>query len=448
MHNKHIKWISTTKDNRWEDRNLAYTVETDDFLEMTGEKYQHIGGFGGCFNELGWIVLSKLDEEKRKKVLSELFNPVTGCKFNFCRLPMGASDYASEWYSYNDHDGDYMMEKFSIERDRLFLLPYIKESMNIRHDLKFFASPWSPPVWMKSPKVYNYGRLRMEKEILNAYALYFKKYIEAYRAEGIDINQIHIQNEPFADQKFPSCLWSGEQFRVFIRDYLGPLFERENISTEIWFGTLNGPAGTVYNANGLKVQDYDSYIDHVLFDKKVRKYIKGLGFQWAGKQAIQRAHDSFPELMLMQTENECGDGLNTWEYAQYVFNLIRHYFVNGANSYIYWNMVLEPNGISTWGWNQNSLITIEPDSKAVKYNPEFYVMKHFSHFVSEGAVRIGTKGHWSGASLAFENPNGDIAVIVSNALNRPRNFSFSSRDETFTVTLKPDSFNTFLLHGN
>lgn len=446
MSERLLKWISTTEEKVWEGMNIQFTEASEDTLELTDVKFQSIDGFGGCFNELGWIALSKLEEKAKEKVISELFDPETGCKFSFCRMPIGANDYAAEWYSYDEHDGDYLMEKFSIDRDRSYLIPYIKKALDLRPDLKLFASPWSPPTWMKFPKVYNNGILRMEKEILDAYALYFKKFVDAYKAEGIDIHQIHIQNEPFANQKFPSCIWTGEQFRVFIKDHMGPLFEKENVDAEIWFGTLNGPTQMSFSPNGnITLQSYDSYADHVLFDEGARKYIKGVGYQWAGQYVIQRTYESFPELKLMQTENECGDGNNTWEYAQYVFNLMRHYFNNGVNSYIYWNMVLEPKGTSTWGWNQNSLITVKPDTKEVIYNPEFYVMKHFSHFISPGAVRLGTKGHWTGASLAFENPNGEIVVIVSNALDRVRSFTFKGKGKEFTAELKPYSFNTFVI---
>jgi glucosylceramidase len=441
-----IKWISTTENEVWKENNLQCIKVSSNSLEVTEEKYQVIDGFGGCFNELGWIALSKIEKKDRDKVISELFNTENGCKFNFCRLPMGASDYAAEWYSLNENDGDYSMEKFSIERDHLYLIPYIKESLAFNSYLKLFASPWSPPTWMKFPRAYNNGRLIMKKEILDAYALYFKKFVEAYEEEGIKIDQVHIQNEPFADQKFPSCLWSGEQYKVFIRDHIGPLFDKENVPAEIWFGTLNGPTQMSFSPIGtITVQSYDEYVDCVLFDDETRKYIKGVGYQWAGQNVIQRTHESFPELKLMQTENECGDGTNTWEYARYIFDLMRHYINNGANSYIYWNMVLEPQGTSTWGWNQNSLITINPDTKEVIYNPEFYLMKHFSHFIEPGAVRLGTKGHWSGNSLAFENPNGEVIIIVSNDMSVSRTFTFKVKGEEYSIELKPYSFNSFVV---
>jgi glucosylceramidase len=447
MINKGFRWVYTTQETRWKEADAVFTEASEDTLEITDVKYQKLDGFGGCFNELGWIALSKLSEEDRQNIITELFDPEAGCRFSFCRMPIGASDYAAGWYSHNENDGDYNMEKFSIERDRLYLLPYINEALKLRPDMKLFASPWSPPTWMKEPKVYNYGRLVMTKENLTAYALYFKKFIEAYKSEGIDISQIHIQNEPYADQKFPSCCWSGEQFRIFIREYLGPMFESGNMDTEIWLGTLNGPEGMPLTFSGLVENDYDSNVDQVLFDKEARKYLTGVGYQWAGKHAIQRTHESFPELKLMQTENECGDGTNSWSYARYVFSLIRHYMNNGVNSYIYWNMALEPTGRSTWGWKQNSLITVNPETKQAVYNPEFYVMKHFSHFVMPGAVRLGTAGHWTGASLAFENPNGEIVAVVSNALDKQRSITINIKNEKYTVELKSLSFNTFVLNS-
>ncbi|MBP2631227.1 MAG: O-glycosyl hydrolase [Firmicutes bacterium] len=441
-----IKWVSSTSNEVWTEVKPKFTEATGDTLELTGEKYQIINGFGGCFNELGGIALSKLKETKRNEVISALFSD-DGLKLNFNRLPIGANDYAQDWYSYDETDGDYAMENFSIERDKRYLIPYVKEAQILRSDMKFFASPWSPPTWMKTSKAYNNGRLKMDNEILDAYALYLKKYVDAYKTEGIDINQIHVQNEPFANQKFPSCLWSGEQFRVFIKDYLGPLFEKEHVPAEIWLGTLNGPTLMSFSSTGaITLDSYDEYVDRVLFDKEARKYIKGVGYQWAGQNVIQRTHDSFPELKLMQTESECGDSTNTWEYAQYVFGLMRHYFTNGANNYTFWNMVLEPHGVSTWGWPQNSLITVEPDTNTIIYNPEFYLLKHFSHFISPGATRIGIKGHWNGSALAFENPNGEIVIVVNNAVNSPRTFNFKGQNQEFSVELKPNSFNTFVLN--
>lgn len=441
-----MKWIQTTKEQLWQERAVDQLMASgSDTFELTGGIGQTMKGFGGCFNELGAMALKQLPEERQQEILKELFNQKTGCGFNFCRMPIGASDYAGKWYSHNEVENDYEMKEFNIDRDKEYLLPYIKAAMVHNPELKFFASPWSPPTWMKQPPVYNYGTLRMEPEILRAYALYFQKFVENYSKEGIKIEQVHIQNEPYADQKFPSCKWTPEQMRIFIRDYLGPCFEKEAIPAEIWLGTLNGPEDCSFTMLGMALNNYNRNLDHVLFDADARKYIKGVGYQWAGKNAIARTQESWPELQLMQTENECGDGRNSWEYAEYVFGLIRHYIRYGVNAYVYWNMVLEPGGASTWGWNQNAMITVDPLTKSVNYNPEFYVMKHYSHFVKPGAVRLDTKGHWNSMASAFRNPNGEIILVVQNALERVQQFTYDGNGIQFTVLLEPNSFNTFII---
>lgn len=440
-----MQWIATTPDIRWQEQTWQDRPAVADTLIVTATADQVIDGFGGCFNELGWIALGHLDPAEQSRVLADLFDPTAGSGLTFCRLPIGASDYAAQWYSLDEFEGDIELTHFSIERDRRYLIPYIKAAQDFNPQLRFFASPWSPPAWMKQPPVYNYGRLRMEPEILASYARYFEKYITAYQAEGIPISQVHVQNEPFADQKFPSCLWSPEQFRVFIRDYLGPRLAASGLATELWLGTLNGPTQMHFSPTGrIDINLYDRFVDDLLFDPDVRQYLRGVGYQWAGQHIIARTRESFPELGLMQTENECGDGNNTWVYAQYVFNLMRHYLGNGVSSYIYWNMILEPQGRSTWGWTQNALITIDPLTRRAIYNPEFYVLKHLARFVAPGARRLQTRGHWTGSSLAFANPDGSVVVVMSNALSRERAATLQIADQAYTVNLAADSFNTFV----
>lgn len=441
-----MKWIATTKEAQWQEKKVPVNEPgCNDKILLTGKTGQRVKGFGGCFNELGYIALQKIPKQKKEEIIDALFNQEGGCKFNFCRVPIGASDYAGEWYSLNETDNDYNMEHFSIERDRKYLLPYIKEAMKYKPDLRLFASPWSPPVWMKFPKAYNYGTIRMEPDILKAYALYFKKFVDSYREEGVTVEQVHVQNEVFADQKFPSCKWTAENLRVFIRDYLGPLFEKEAMDTQIWLGTLNGPEDMSFTMMGMVLDNYNRYVDHILFDEDARKYIKGIGYQWAGRGAIERTYESFPELSFMQTENECGDGKNSWEYAEYVFGLMRHYFKNGVNAYTYWNMVLEPGGESTWGWRQNSMITADPVNGEVIYNPEFYVMKHYSHFIQPGAVRLETKGHWNSMASVFKNPGGELVIAVQNPLERSLRLTFEGEGRSFTAELEKNSFHTFVV---
>jgi glucosylceramidase len=424
--------VTTTRQNLWQYMSPAGTAERQTNLRITDVAAQSWDGFGGCFNELGWLALSSLDEKARAKVLDALFHPEVGCRFNYCRLPIGASDYAAEWYSHNETPDDLEMAHFSIDRDRRILIPYIREALKRCPDLRLFASPWSPPTWLKFPRAYNYGTLIWKPEYLDAYARYFVRFVQAYRDEGITIHAVHVQNEPVADQKFPSCVWSGTQMRDFIRDHLGPAFEEAGLTTEIWLGTLN-------------TDDYDGFPHTVLSDAAARRFVKGVGFQWAGKGAVQRTAQSWPDVAISQTENECGDGRNTWEYATYVHGLLRHYICNGVSSYCYWNMVLEPGGRSTWGWNQNSMVVVDPAAGEVTYTPEFHVMKHFSAFVNPGARLLRTEGPWTGNAVAFRNPDDTLVVALNNPFPCPRGVCIEAGTETVAYDMPPESLNTMVI---
>ncbi len=166
-----MKWIATSSTAPWCEK-VPQPTEALPQLFVTDRRQQAIDGFGGCFNEIGWQALEALSEDRRTHVLRDLFDPAIGCGYRLCRVPVGANDYALEWYSHNECDGDFAMKHFSIERDRRYLIPYVRAAMSIQPDLRLFASPWSPPTWMKQPRVYNYGVLRWEPEILESYALY------------------------------------------------------------------------------------------------------------------------------------------------------------------------------------------------------------------------------------------------------------------------------------
>ncbi len=431
--NKNNLWIASSATRRWKKRTLILKSDHQPAdLVVTRDARQQWRGFGGCFNELGWIALSALPAGMRSSALDALFDPAGGCAFNLCRLPIGASDYAADWYSHDETPGDYSLKHFSVERDRRHLIPYIREALKRRPDMELFASPWSPPTWMKDPPVYNYGRLIWTERNLHAYAMYFARFVQEYARQGIRISQIHVQNEPLADQKFPSCLWTGEDLRDFIRDYLGPCFKRERVASEIWLGTLN-------------TEDHYGYAHTVLSDPLARSFVRGIGYQWAGKGAIQRTHMAWPDVPIMQTENECGDGRNSWDHAMYVFSLMQHYITNGVVAYVYWNMVLPPGGRSTWGWPQNSMITADPEKRRVLYNPEFYVMKHLSAFVRPGARVLRLEGPLCAMSVGFRNPDGCLILGVGNMLSERQTIRIEWPAGRALAVLDPRSVNTFVL---
>ena len=259
-------WISSTENTQWQEEE-NFINEKGIEIVIGAEKGKPIYGFGACFSELGIKAISSLDGEKRRAVYDDFFGK-DGCGFSFCRLPVGANDFAESWYSYNEVENDFSMEHFSIDRDKKYLIPAIKEAQERCPELSLFASPWSPPTWMKFPKVYNYGNFIMTDENLKAYALYFKKYLEAYEVEGIQISQLHVQNEIFANQKFPSCVWSGEDLRKFISEYL---IDEVGDKTEIWFGTINGPE----MGQLMLTTRHNGFLNLIMQDPKCAKNISG-----------------------------------------------------------------------------------------------------------------------------------------------------------------------------
>ncbi|TAU85096.1 glycoside hydrolase family 30 protein [Rhizobium leguminosarum] len=426
-----MRIVTTTEEAAWVAVEGS-SARVDNDLAPGDEITSHFKGFGTCFNELGWIALQKTSEAERAEVLRLLFAP-DEMAFTYCRLPIGANDYSASWYSHNETERDFAMESFSIARDREAVIPYIRAAQAASgQPLTLFASPWSPPSWMKFPKAYNYGHIVWEDAYLKAYADYFVRFVKAYEAEGLPISAVHPQNEPDSDQKFPSCRWTGEQLRDFLRDYLAPAFRHAGLNTDLWLGTIE--RGDVRG-------DFNKFVLPTLADPQARAAIKGIGFQWAGKHSIRQAQISAPELDLIQTENECGDGENSWDYAHYVFNLVRHFLDHGVSAYVYWNAVLEEGGVSTWGWKQNSMFTVAGDG-TLTIKPEFHVMRHFAGFVRPGATVSRPLGRWAGNAIYFRNPDGLEVVVMNNPTPDAVQVTARCGSATITLDLPPHSFTT------
>lgn len=426
------EWYCTTPEQPWIQREVPPVSSTSGTLTIRDGKGPLWKGFGGCFNELGWIALTKLTPADRETVLRGLFSNEAGCcGFSYCRMPIGASDYAHSWYSHNEHNGDVAMEHFSVERDHQHLIPFIQAARELQPGLSLFASPWSPPTWMKHPPAYNYGTLVWTPETLAAYARYFVRFVQAYASLGIEIGAVHVQNEPNSDQKFPSCLWTGAKMRDFIRDYLGPAFKEAGLATQIWAGTIER-------------EDVNAWAQVILSDDRARAFVDGVGYQWAGKGAVQRTRMAWPDVPMIQTENECGDGTNTWEYAHYIFDLIHHYVSNGVEAYVYWNMVLETGGESTWGWKQNAMVSVDPLQGTYTLNPEYHVMRHFAAHVAPGDRVLELEGRWAGNALAFRKCDGRTAWMLHNPFDDEVAVSLADGRGTYELRLDPKSFHTVI----
>lgn len=412
--------------------------QNDAFDLKAGEAQQTIRGFGGCFNELGWYALEKLSSQDRKRVMDALFSK-EGCDFGYCRIPIGASDYARTWYSHNETEGDFAMEHFSIDHDKKALLPFIREAQAIRPDLRFFASPWSPPTWMKNPPVYNFGYLREEDEYRKAYALYLLKFIQAYHAEGVPVEALFLQNEPASHQKFPSCQWKGEHLRRFLREDIGPLFEANGYPAQLWLGTINSPYDD-FGGEEWQTFGFHRMAEVVLRDPEARRHISGIGCQWGGKHTLAELSRAFPEVEIVQTENECGDGENSWGYMEYCFRLFWYFMEHGTTAYTYWNMLLEQGGSSSWGWKQNSLFTV--DGGKLVENPEYCLMWHVAHFVKPGARFLRSQGNFSCHAACFGNPDGSEIAVILNPLETKQTLHIELGGTGWTIEMEPHSIQT------
>ena len=427
-----IRQITTTREAVFQEGVRGGGEVPSALTELAQEREVLWRGFGGCLNEAGIAALDALPPERKKYILDELFLP-DKMGLNYCRLPIGANDYALGWYSYDETDGDYALEHFSVAHDRRYVLRFAKEALARNPSIAFFASPWRPPSWMKEPPQYNGGHIRPTPQVLSAYARYLVKYVQAYEAEGVHIAQINPQNEFASDNNYPTCTWTGELMREFIAHYLGPAFEESGLKTEIWLGTING-TGTL---GGIGTR-YDAYTHTVLDDPSAYRYIRGVMYQWEGKNALRQSVESYPELGYIQSENECGDGANSWEYANYVFELMRHYITGGVCAYVYWNLILPRGGVSTWGWKQNSMITTEGENARFEY--EYYIFRHSAAFVKCGARVLRLGGHMSGNSFGFCNPDGSRVIVVQNPFPYEKTVSFGGA----ACALAPQSVSTLV----
>lgn len=395
----------------------ATTSGTADVTADDTSLKQRWDGFGGTFNEAGWDALAVLSAADKALAISLLFDAANGANFAYGRLPIGASDYALARYTLAETAGDYAMANFSIAQDKKLLIPYIKAALAVKPDIHLWASPWTPPGWMKDNNSTDSGNMKDDDKTLAAFALYLEKFVTAYAAEGLKIEAVHPQNEPGYVNPYPSCAWTSALYIKFIRDYLGPLFEKDNVPAQIWCGTMSAPGDGTIATN-------------LANDSKAMSYVKGFGLQWNTKGNVAALKSK--NVPIMQTEHKCGNydfATDYWSQSSYSatkpqndyaygiesWKNIKDWIVAGVNSYSAWNMVLDTLGTNLNAgkpWHQNALLTVDRSSKKLTATPAYYVFRHLSQFVAPKATVIGTSG---GDALAFKNPDGTIVVVMYNS---------------------------------
>jgi len=392
-------------------------------------EFQEIRGLGGAFSELGGKALLALSDEDQKQVCKDIVYD----KFNYFRLPIGASDFALDAYSLDDVEDDFEMESFSLERDEKYMIPYMAMCRAYAPNMGIHASPWSPPAWMKDNKQMagagGAGRLIDDPRYYDAYAKYFVRVVEEYANKGFDIDRINVQNEPEANPIFPGCNMDVQQMAKLIRDHMVPAFEAAELDTKIFAGTFR----TINEATACEFLSENPGIE---------EYIEGIGTQYTTMQPLYNILQNYPGLKLMHTESVCYKGENTWEQAIALYMNIVNYINAGCDTFTYWNMILNTKGTSTWGWKQNSMVTIDEEEKTYQYNPDFYVMALAGKCIKPGARRIVYAAR-SKVGIAFKNVDGSIHFMVSNFLDKEDVGTVTIDQEKFELKLKPMSITAF-----
>ena len=379
-------------------------------------------GFGGAFNEMGWSYLSMLSQADRNTAISLLYG-ANGARFTLGRIPIGASDYAMDRYTDDEvgsGDTDPSLASFSIARDRMKLIPYIRAAQAVNANIRFWASPWTPPTWMKQGPFaagnlvtpFDGGTIKTDDATMDALAQYLIRFVQAYAQQGITIETISAQNEPSYIGTYPTCGWSAAPYTTFIGQHLGPAIASAGLTTKIMLGTFND--GTNDPAT----------VSAVMGDSAAAGYVKVFGFQWGLGGTV--SHVQQYNLPVWQTEHQCGNypwatpfnpdmAPNDQAYAVESWGLIRDWIRAGVTAYSAWNMVLDTVGVgidSSRVWPQNALLTVDTAQRKLNITPTYYVFRHLSAFVEPGATVIAARG---GDALAFKNPDGSTVVVLYNS---------------------------------
>lgn len=372
--------------------------------------YQEMIGFGAAITDASAYLINNKLGPQRDAILQELFGRNPGIGLTFMRVPMGASDFSTTHYSYDDMPAgqtDSALARFSISPDRADKLPVLKRALAINPQLALVASPWSAPGWMKTTGSLIKGSLR--PAAYAAFAEYFLRFIQAYSAEGVPIFAITLQNEPaFEPADYPGMLLDPAARAALIGQYVGPLFARAGISTRIldWDHNWDLPQQPLA----------------VLADNVARPYVSGIAWHcYAGTVAAQdTVHAAYPSKDMYFTECSGGDWASVfadnlkWNVSTLIIGATRGW----AKGVALWNLALDENGGPHLGGcgNCRGVLTINSISGVVTRNVEYYALAHASRFVRPGAHRIASSTNVGGLqSVAFKNgDDGSKVLIVVN----------------------------------
>ena len=405
-------------------------------LDTTAPR-QEILGFGAAITEASAFVLSRLSDAERAPVMRDLFAP-DAMNLNVCRTCIGSSDYATKLYSYDEStEPDPDLKKFSLDHDKQYYLPMLREARKANPELFLFSSPWSPPGWMKPNNSMLGGAMRQQS--FGPYAQYFVKFLEGYKAEGVDVDAVTVQNETDAEQggRMPACLWAQEQEMEFAAKFLSPAIQKAGLKAKSWIIDHN------YSLWGRAIDE--------LSDPDVYKAVDGIA--WHGyvgdASAMTRVHDAFPNKNAYWTEG--GPDITQPDYqTDYTkwaeqFNGILN---NWARSITAWNVALDEKGKPNIGpFPCGGVITIDNGSHKITRGGQYWAFAHYSQHVKRGARvlatnALGETGSGSAVThVGFRNPDGSYVVVLANK-GAERQVQLLMGDQALAIDLPSDSVQT------
>jgi glucosylceramidase len=387
------------------------------------KQFQTFLGIGGALTDAAAEVFAVLPSAKQKELLTAYFDENQGIGYKLARTNIHSCDFSSSSYTYVN-EGDKELKSFNIEHDKRYRLPFIKQALTATAGrLKIFASPWSPPAFMKDNNdILHGGKLRTD--FYQSWASYYAKFIKAYQGEGVPIWGLSIQNEPMATQTWESCIYTAEEERDFLKNNLGPTLKREGLSDK-------------------KIIAWDHNRDliyqrasTILSDPQAAKYVWGIGYHWyepwSGGEPmfdnVKLVHETFPDKALIFTEG-CIDKFDAkrmgeWKFGERYGRSMINDFNNGTVGWTDWNVLLDdlggPNHVGNF-----CFAPVHADTKTgdLTYLSSFYYIGHFSKFIRPGAKRIASSPSRSQLlSTAFVNTDGKVSVVVMNASEKDASY--------------------------
>lgn len=478
---QNVVQLTTTENRPWQQTktSLASKPASTPLLEIDGtEKGVELRAWGTTFNELDWDALLMLARDEQDEILHNLFDPEGDLKFTRGRISMNANDYGRGWYSCDEVQGDLELRYFNIERDKRSIIPLIRAAQKYNPHLTFWASPWSPPSWMKINNDYPVVSSRHNKQdsridyllfgsvegidedemkflgerqgqfprkiatqdyfiqdprYLQAYANYFCKFIEAYKEQGVKIDMICYQNEAYSYTPYPGCAWTAVGTIRFNKEYLAPTLKKNHPEVKLYLGTFN--------------TNRKDHVEKILADERLRQSIDGIAFQWEGREILPDIRKKYPNYHYICSESECGNGNMDWKAGEHTFFLISDNMGNGCDEWFNWNFLLADNGLSHWGWTQNALIQVDSKSRVFRYTAEYYAVKHFTHHVAPGSKMMGyaPKNNGNTSVIVYKTPENKYVVIAGNFNNKEKTVTVRLGRKYLNAAMPAHSFNTFVV---